>query len=69
MKELKQGEITYKELADWFGISYSTMRRQGKKEVDHKKKRKKRKENGYNKLHLFFFIMNHCQQKQYISVL
>lgn len=32
MKELKQGEITYKELADWFGISYSTMRRQDTKE-------------------------------------
>lgn len=32
MKELKQGKITYKELADWFGISYSTMRRQDTKE-------------------------------------
>ena len=32
MKELKQGKITYKELADWFGISYSTMRRQDVKE-------------------------------------
>ena len=32
MKELKQGKITYKELADWFGISYSTMRRQDAKE-------------------------------------
>ena len=32
MKELKQGKITYKELADWFGISYSSMRRQDVKE-------------------------------------
>lgn len=32
MKELRQGKITYKELADWFGISYSTMRRQDVKE-------------------------------------
>ena len=32
MKELKEGKITYKELADWFGISYSTMRRQDVKE-------------------------------------
>ena len=32
MKELKEGKITYKELADWFGISYSTMRRQDTKE-------------------------------------
>ena len=32
MKELKQGKITYKELADWFGIAYNTMRRQDVKE-------------------------------------
>lgn len=32
MKELKEGKITYKELADWFGISYSSMRRQDVKE-------------------------------------
>ena len=32
MKELKEGKITYKELADWFGIAYNTMRRQDTKE-------------------------------------
>ena len=32
MKELKEGKISYKELADWFGMSYSTIRRPATKE-------------------------------------
>lgn len=32
MKELKEGKISYKELADWFGMSYSTIRRPTTKE-------------------------------------
>ena len=32
MKELKEGKISYKELADWFGMSYSTRRRPATKE-------------------------------------
>ena len=32
MRELKEGKISYKELADWFGMSYSTIRRPATKE-------------------------------------
>lgn len=30
MKELKEGKITYKELAEWFGISYNTFKNNGR---------------------------------------
>ena len=32
MRELKEGKISYKELADWFGMSYNTIRRPSTKE-------------------------------------
>ena len=49
MKELKEGRISLKELADWFGIAYATMR----KEITKRRKLKLLKEK-YADFHIVY---------------